>query len=91
MDPRIVRRVVDEEQIKEKLEEIIEFIYYENIRFDSSYDFIEEVCDMIVNDIIVSFEGIIDRYVTPKEKDDLYFYFLDNYKKFISTYYTQIV
>jgi hypothetical protein len=87
MDPRIVRRVVDEEQIKEKLEEIIEFIYYENIRFDSSYDFIEEVCDMIVNDIIFSFEGIIDRYVTPKEKDDLYFYFLDNYKKFISDRY----
>lgn len=87
MDTRIVRRIVDEKQIKEKLDEIIEFAYYENLKFDSNYDFIEEICDMIVNDMIVSLEEVINRHVTSKEMDDMYFYFLDNYGKFISDRY----
>ena len=55
--------------------------------YDGIGDFIEDACDSLVGLYDNYFEQELDYTLTPKDKDSLYFYFVDFFSDFLIKYY----
>jgi len=64
------------------LDEIIDVCEY-----DDMGHFIEDSCDSLVHLYDNYFEQELDYTLTPKDKDSLYFYFVDFFKDFLIKYH----
>jgi hypothetical protein len=86
ISPEIRRRLgnLKFEKIKNEL-----FVYrFEPCDYEDVGEWVGDVCDFLKNTVIERIE-LDDIEVTPKEKDTLYYYFVDTYGKLLVDYYKQ--
>jgi len=74
ISPSLKRRILLY-NFDEELKNILEY-EMNSYLYNRPVDFIEDVCDGLVNNLI---DGIGDYTPTPKEKDELYYYFVSQY------------
>lgn len=87
MSPYIKRRIPND-MVKDDIDTVMDYEFDIN-SFESSSDCVEEICDAVVYRIM---EDVADekRYrATAKEKDELYFYLVRNYGKYITKRYNE--
>lgn len=78
-----LRRRISFASLKDELDNVLDYSvnsdYYSTVGY-----FISDICDNLVDNIIE------DIKVTPKEKDDLYYYLIDTFGDYISKQYHKV-
>jgi hypothetical protein len=83
--PLGIRRRYDPDSMKSHLEVIIEDI--EPCDYGSVLDFISEMCDILVGDILYDYEDYHGGTVSSKIKDDFYYFVVDNFANYLKEIY----
>jgi hypothetical protein len=81
-----LRRRFDYNMIKDHLD----FSILESVNpcdYVNPLDFITEMCDMVVGDILYDFEYENKISVNPKDKDDFYYFMTDNFADYLQEFY----
>jgi hypothetical protein len=84
-----VRRRLDFNNLKQEIDNIVDYEFHV-CRYPNAGEFISEVCDMLNERIL---DDIVDRTrvkVSLKEKDELYFYFVDTFGNYLNKKYNSI-
>jgi len=84
--PIQVRRRVNYNMIKDHLD----FSILESVNpcdYNTVGDFIGEMCDMMVDDILEDYEYETGLKVSPKEKDDFFYFLTDNFADYLQEFY----
>ena len=87
--PSGIRRRINIRMIKDHLD----FSILESVNpcdYSTSGDFITEMCDMMVVDFLDDFEYEHNLKVSPKDKDDFYYFMLDNFADYLQNYYDKL-
>jgi hypothetical protein len=82
-----VRRRIDSENLKDLIDYIVEYEFNAPCEYPVG-EFVAEVCDLAVNNIVdyvVNNEGL--QKVTFKDRDNLYYFFVDTFGDYLSNYY----
>ena len=77
-----IRRRLSFEEYKESLDNLMEDSL-NPCSFDNVGEFISEVCDIMVYNLVED----LGEEVSPRDKDKLYYYFVDTFGKYIVNYY----
>ena len=81
-----IRRRFNYNMIKDNLDfTVLECIH--PCDYGSLGDFIGEMCDMMVSDLVEDFESDTNQKVTSKVKDDLYYFIADNFADYLQDIY----
>lgn len=81
-----IRRRINFNMIKNHLD----FSILESVNpceYSTPGDFITEMCDMVVGDILYDFEYENNMNVNPKDKDDFYYFMVDNFADYLQEIY----
>jgi hypothetical protein len=84
--PMGIRRRINIRMIKDHLD----FSILESVNpcdYSTSGDFITEMCDMMVVDFLGDFEFDSGLKVSPKEKDDFFYFLTDNFADYLQEFY----
>ena len=84
--PMGIRRRINIRMIKDHLD----FSILESVNpcdYSTSGDFITEMCDMMVVDFLDDFEYEHNLKVSSKDKDDFYYFMLDNFADYLQNFY----
>jgi hypothetical protein len=85
MSPHVKRRLTDSE-ILDEITAIMDYDLDISL-FDSASDCIEEVCDTLNEKFLDYLKDETSRQVSLKEKDELYWYFVNRFGKYIEKQY----
>ena len=83
-----IRRRVNFNLIKDHLD----FSILESVNpcdYATPIDFITEMCDMVVGDFLYDFEYETKATVNPKDKDDFYYFMVDNFANYLQEFYNK--
>lgn len=81
-----IRRRINLRMIRDHLDfSILESVNPCN--YSTSGDFITEMCDMMVVDFLDDFEYEHNLKVGPNDKDDFYYFMLDNFADYLQDFY----
>lgn len=83
--PAEFRRRFNYDELKGHLEFIIQ--NYSPCDYGSLGDFIGEMCDMMVIDLIDDYDEVTNGKVANKTKDDLYYFMVDNFGNYLQEVY----
>ncbi len=84
--PISIRRRINYRMIKAHLD----FSILESVNpcdYSTSKDFIGEMCDMMVVDFLDDFKYGSGLKVSPKDKDDFYYFMTDNFADYLQEFY----
>jgi hypothetical protein len=57
--------------------------------YDSAGNFVSDMCDMMVEDLIEDFYQNTNEDVDNKTKDDLYYFMVDNFAQYLQIFYNK--
>ena len=86
--PASLRRRVNYNMIKDHLD----FTILESVNpcdFAYAGDFINEICDLLVVDFLDDFEYGSGLKVSPKDKDDFFYFMTDNFADYLQEFYNK--
>ena len=83
--PAALRRRFNYDELKGHLDFIME--NYNPCDYSTLGDFIGEMCDMMVVDFLDDFEYDSGLKVSPKDKDDFYYFMTDNFADYLQEFY----
>lgn len=81
--PTHLRRRLSFDELKFIVDDIVENLITPNLSSDAG-DFVSNVCDFVVTELAEQYPDI-----TPKDRDTLYYFFVDMFGKYLVDYYNQ--